>query len=217
MIMRDNDRRVDELQRELAERDEHISRLKREIARLETERDSRPVGMVRETQTSRFVMPSADELRTLARFVRARFPAFGPHARQSEDDYAREFAAAFRALAYLNRIETPDRKKALSYWIDVCRGWLRARNMDDVSITTAPFMAAVIAHDIPWSTDRSLGLAEGVGRPCTNAWLRVLETGELREPIAAAEAPRDARPQQLLLRPTDEPWCPGRVDRADIW
>ncbi len=74
-------------------------------------------------------MPSGDELRTLAKFVRARHPAFGPHQRQDEDDYLREFAAAFRSLARSTASQQPDTQKALSFWIDGARVWLRARNL----------------------------------------------------------------------------------------
>ena len=134
-----------------------VARLERRVRELESELVARaPSGMVVETRASRFVMPSPSELATLARFVRARWPAFGPHERQDEDDYAAEFAAAFRALGYLNRTAEPDAKKALSYWIDTCRVWLRARGLDE-RMTAGSFMAAMIAHgDIRWSSDRSL-------------------------------------------------------------
>ena len=195
-----------------------VERLERRVRELETEAVERVLtGMVSEIARSRFVMPSADELRTLAKFVRARHPAFGPHERQDEQDYEREFAAAFRALGYLNCTAAPDTKKALSYWIDGARVWLRARNLDE-RMTAAPLMAAAIAHgDIAWSSDRSLGLAEGVGKPCTNRWHGVLQTGEMLPPVPVPNAAPPAPPQHMGLRPTDEPYRPVASDRFEAW
>ena len=134
-----------------------VARLERRVRELESELVARaPSGMVVETRASRFVMPSPSESqRSPGSSVRAGGRS-DRTMRQDEDDYAAEFAAAFRALGYLNRTAEPDAKKALSYWIDTCRVWLRARGLDE-RMTAGSFMAAMIAHgDIRWSSDRSL-------------------------------------------------------------
>ena len=153
-------------------------------------------------------MPSAEELRTLAKFVRARHPAFGPHERQDEDDYAREFAAAFRALGYSQPHRGAGHEEGAVALDRRRRVWLRARNLDE-RLTAAPFLAAAIAHgDISWSSDRSLGLAEGSGRPCTNRWHAVLQGGELLPPLPMPNAAPARPPQHMGLRPSDEPIAP---------
>jgi hypothetical protein len=77
--------------------------------------------------------------------------------------------------------------------VDIARGWLRqfgGRYGEDISIKT--WLAAVLAHaDIPVASQDAFttpyGFAVGIipvgagGRPCTNAWKKLLD-GSLRVP-----------------------------------
>ena len=98
--------------------------------------------------------------------------------------------------------------------------WLRDRGRDG-TVRPNALTAAILSHgDIPWGGTWpyvSFGLAEGIGKPCGNAWHRLLQGGELLAPLPAPNAAPDVPPQRVTLRPSDEPYLPGRVDQVVTW
>jgi hypothetical protein len=99
-----------------------------------------PIGpIVRVTYpvaASPFVMPSDDELEQLVEVVTRKYPALGDttgivdYGRYRPDpeecaereglEYSSQFKTAFRALGNLHRTETPDRKRYVTHWVDLC-------------------------------------------------------------------------------------------------
>ena len=137
---------------------------------------------------STFVMPSQDELKQLLAIVLAKFPRLAPDmsdrwANNNEVKFAKQFAAAFRAVGMMHRSEKPDKKRYVQYFIDHGDNLLRALG-PHAEIGPA-FLPACLAHgDVPisdWRIDGQVlefGLnIYRIGRPATDAWRKVLATG----------------------------------------
>jgi hypothetical protein len=137
---------------------------------------------------SNFIMPSSTELKQLLSIVLRKFPQLAPDmtdrwSQNNEADFARKFAAAFKAIGQMHRTEKPDRKRYASYFVDHAEDLLRAQG---ASAEIGPaFLPACLAHgDVPISDWRIDGVAlelglniYRIGRPATDAWKRVLATG----------------------------------------
>jgi hypothetical protein len=104
-------------------------------------------------------------------------------ANNNEANFAKQFAAAFRAVGLMHRMPAPDKKHYPSYFISHAEDSLRALG---ASADIGPgFLPACLAHgDVPisdWRIDGvvvELGLnIFRIGRPATDAWKRVLSTG----------------------------------------
>ena len=137
---------------------------------------------------SNFIMPSASELKRLREIVLAKFPRLAPDmsdrwADNNEVKFAKQFEAAFRAIAMMHRTEKPDKKRFPSYFIDHGDDLLRALG-PHAEIGPA-FTVGCLAHgDVPISDWRIDGVVlefglniYRIGRPATDAWKRVLATG----------------------------------------
>jgi hypothetical protein len=140
------------------------------------------------TPVSTFVMPSSSELKQLCDIVLRKFPRLAPDmsdrwADNNEVKFAKQFAAAFRAVGMMHRADKPDKKHYVSYFIDHGDDLLRALG-PSAEIGPA-FLPACLAHgDVPISDWRLDGVVLEIGlnifrigRPATDAWRRVLSTG----------------------------------------
>jgi hypothetical protein len=144
---------------------------------------------------STFVMPSSTELKQLLAIVLAKFPRLAPDmtdrwANNNEANFAKQFAAAFRAVGMMSRTEKPDKKHFPSYFISHAEDSLRA--LGAYAEIGPAFLPACLAWgDVPvsdWRIDGvvlELGLnIFRIGRPATDAWRKVLATGRTIELIA---------------------------------
>jgi hypothetical protein len=183
---------------------EEIAELKSQIAELKSRFDAKdaPPAPVKSAQpkpiegaqifypapVSNFVMPSPTELKQLCDIVLRKFPKLAPDmtdkwADNNEVKFAKQFAAAFRAVGQMHRTEKPDRKRYANYFVDHAEDLLRAQGAS-AEIGQA-FLPACLAHgDVPisdWRIDGvvlEIGLSiYRIGRPATDAWRRVLSTG----------------------------------------
>jgi hypothetical protein len=144
---------------------------------------------------SDFVMPSSDELKRLREIVLRKFPKLAPDitdrwADNNEAKFARQFDAAFKALGAMHRADKPDKKRYVSFFVDHAEDSLKA--LGAYADIGPAFLPACLAHgDIPisdWRIDGvvlELGLnIYRIGRPATDAWRRVLATGNMTPLIA---------------------------------
>jgi hypothetical protein len=191
---------------------EEIAELKSQIAELKSRFDAKdappaPVKMVQSKPVelegttvsypqprSAFIMPDETSLHSLLRVVFANVPklnqtdglVFRGDAKQNEAEYFKQFCASFRALGALHRTEKPDRKRYVSYWIDVCEDLLKSMG-NSTTLSGLPFLAAALSHgDIAYAglfTEGcvpELGLnAYRMGKPPGDAWKQVLSTGRI--------------------------------------
>lgn len=139
-------------------------------------------------------MPDLKQVQRLFNVVRPLSP--WPQAlndRFDEHRPFRSFSSSFRWVMNMPRTERPNGKVALSYWIDVCRTWLRVRNSvaSDVD-TNGLVLACFAAGDVRYTPANGslghtweIGLIEFGGRPADmDAWRKVLETGAILPPSA---------------------------------
>jgi hypothetical protein len=145
-----------------------------------------------------FVMPSAAELKQLFEIACRRLDQLGlprdfsgRRAEEKEEDFFRQFCAAFRALGFIGRGEALDHKHAVSYWISTAEQILRELGGASETLTGLSFLTATLAHgdvlyndvrDFPYV--REFGLREYGGRPATDKWRGVLARGSTMEPVA---------------------------------
>jgi hypothetical protein len=149
---------------------------------------------------SGFVMPSEENLERLSHIVIAQYPQFGDVSGQGfygskeerEEDFWRQFKAAFLALGASKRLDQPDHKKYLSYHVSAVEGYLRAIGKSE-TLRHQPFMCAVLSHgDILHSGiglhhaghSIHIGLSQYVGRSAGASWRAVLRTKQLLAPSA---------------------------------
>jgi hypothetical protein len=118
----------------------------------------------------------------------------------------RGFASAFRWVQNVGRTPQPNGKVALSFWVDTCRLWLRARNCVASDLdANALVLACLASGDVvytPADAGRGwvweLGLLEYGGGPAnTDAWRTVLNGGAIRSPSAPAR--RDPPPSGVRI------------------
>lgn len=135
---------------------------------------------------SSFIMPTDSQLEALAKIVGAKYPSmtdtncqgFHGDVDSREQDWWKQFKAAFRAIGAFGRLDQPDRKKYLSYHISAIENHLRTiRSFENLRV--GPFLCAVLSHgDIPYAGLEKIpeiGLAgPNTGRPATDAWRKVL-------------------------------------------
>jgi hypothetical protein len=136
--------------------------------------------------TERSDLPTLREMEKLYSAVKALSP--WPSALTDRFDDSRPFrgfTSAFRWLANVPRTDRPNGKVALSYWMDVCRGWLRARNSVASDLDANALILAVLASDVAYCPANpqlgvvwELGLVEFGGKPASpDAWRRILTGG----------------------------------------
>jgi hypothetical protein len=202
---------------------EEIAALKAQIAELERRFDAKdappaPAKMVQPkpvepegtrvfhiAPVSNFVMPSSSDLAQLLSIVLRKFPKLAPDttdrwADNNEAKFAKQFEAAFRAIAMMHRTEKPDKKRYVQYFIDHGEDLLRALG-PHAEIGPA-FTVACLAHgDVPISDWRIDGVVlefglniYRIGRPATDAWRKVLSTGRTIELTAPPSSRNYATP-----------------------
>jgi hypothetical protein len=130
-------------------------------------------------------MPSLRELERLFGVVRPLAP--WPLAdRYDERKPFRGFCSCFRWLVNKGRVDHPNSKFALSFWLDNCKTWLRDRNAMVNDVDAVTLILAVFAQgDVKFvpanpalGTVWELGLAEHSGRAASpDGWRLVLRTG----------------------------------------
>ena len=144
--------------------------------------------------------PTAEELRRLREIVLAEHRWLrDPGDRRSEKAKENEFASAFWAAGHFYRTPEPNRVYYFSHFVDLANE--RLAMIDREAVDGNAFLVACVAHaDVVYQRpDRMLGavlevgLNEHAGRPCSNAWRKVL-TGEalLLKPVAPRQLAREA-------------------------
>jgi hypothetical protein len=98
----------------------------------------------------------------------------------------RGFCSAFRWLSNKGRTDVPNSKYALSFWLDNCRSWLRARDAMANDVNAGALILATYAHgDVKYCPANAalgcvweLALAEYAGKPASpDSWKRILREG----------------------------------------
>ncbi len=137
-----------------------------------------------------FVMPSDDELRRLYEIVIARYPRLAARSEQAEEALD-GFRRAFLRIAHLGR-DKLNSKYMLTSWVDDAKAWMRDHEVYPSFLTGRDFVCAVLAHgDVDYvPLDRfpydcsAFGLRrDSTGRPASDGWRSVLNTGRLRAPV----------------------------------
>jgi hypothetical protein len=148
-------------------------------------RDERSVSVVPIFDERVEGMPTLKDLQRLFEIVRPLAP-WPLQVQYDEHKPFRGFCSCFRWLANKGRIEQPNPKFALSFWIDQCKGWSRDRNSiaNDVDAPTM-ILAAYAQGDLRYCPANAalghtweLALSEYAGRPASpDSWKRVLAGG----------------------------------------
>jgi len=165
-----------------------------EIAKLKAERPAAPpppprdeVRIVAINDERSDGMPTLRELEKLYAAVRTLSP--WPEALVDRyDDHRpfRGFSSAFRWVQNMPRAERPNGRVALSFWIDVCRSWLRARDsvasdLGANALILACYACGDISYcpaDLQLGVTWEIGIIEYGGRPADpTAWRRILTGG----------------------------------------
>jgi hypothetical protein len=154
-------------------------------------------------------MPNLKEMERLFSTVKALSP--WPQALVDRYDDARPFRAfssTFRWLMNVQRADGPNGKVALSYWLDVARGWLRARNamafdLDVNALILATYAVGDVCYcpgDPQLGVTWELGLLEFGGKPASpDSWRRILTGGAAAILPPSAPARRMAPPSQVRV------------------
>jgi hypothetical protein len=178
----------------LAELEAQAATLAAEIAKLKAEQPAPPTPVkdegVRILQINNEItagMPTLREMEKLYGVVRNLSP--WPSALTDKFDENRPFrgfSSAFRWVMNVPRADRPNGKVALSYWLDVARGFLRARNSvaSDLDVNGL-ILACYACGDVKYCPADSqlgvtweIGLVEFGGKPASpDAWRRVLTGG----------------------------------------
>jgi hypothetical protein len=195
----------------LAQLEQQAAKLNAEIAALKSgsgrqDKEVAPRAIVQEEGvristllTERTDLPNLKEMERLFEIVKRHAP--WPQAMRGrfsdEGQPFRSFCSAFRWIMNKGRVEHPNNKIDLSYWIDEARVWLRSRNslasdLDANGLVLAALACGDVAYvvgDGRLGTVWELSLAQHGGRPASpDAWKRVLLTGEILPPSPPARS-----------------------------
>ncbi len=147
-------------------------------------------------------LPTEEQAAELIRMVETAHPIL----RNDLPDTLDQFARAMRYLAHVYRKPEPNTGVMPSYWLDSAREWLSNQGFNG-TVTLKPFVAAVIASNIPYTApsrypwDLSFGISLGsVSRP-SNAWREVLANGVPRPTMPRNALPTRQLHQLLIVRP----------------
>jgi hypothetical protein len=177
----------------------------RKVAPLAASVAAEPEGarIVYPVERAKIALPTDDELPKLRDVVFATYPTLRPwtpgsnYAFQDEENFNRQFSAAFTYVAHKGRDEI-DMKHSSSWWADQASDWLRHRG-DRTNIEGAAFLTACLAAgDVEFQrSDQfgnvwAVGLASWGGRKATEAWRNVLR-GDLRRPIPGVHKAPEGR------------------------
>jgi hypothetical protein len=187
----------------IAQLEQQAAAITAEIAKLKAERPAPPPSPpkdegVRIVQLNNEITSGLPDLKQMQRL----FSIVKPHSpwpsaladRFDPDRPFRAFGSAFRWAANMRRIPQPDSKRALSYWCDGCRLWLRERNCVASDLDANALVLAILAQgDVKYTqADPQMGwvwelaLHEYVGGRASDAWRKVLEAGAVLPPSAPA-------------------------------
>jgi hypothetical protein len=154
-----------------------------------------------------FVMPTTQQARQLIAIAARVYPARFDKMRGIDDAALRRFAMAFGVVADFHR--TPgviDHRHGLDYWLTEAALHLREHHGLNQSISGEDFLLSVVTHgDIDYTPlDDHPGFALMIGsragsRAATNQWMKVIETGRLRPPIAKQDRPPAPRVHNILI------------------
>ena len=152
-------------------------------------------------EPTKFVRPTARELRQLYEVALGKYQQLGPHksvahawTSVSEAEHYAGFASSFERLGFIGRTVQPDTRRYLGHWLSECRDWLaRHRPRDYYGNVGAGYLCAMLAHgDIPFiAADPaqgvvwSVGLTTFGGAMAGTAWKRVLN-GQILAPTMPA-------------------------------
>lgn len=111
-----------------------------------------------------------------------------------------EFKLAMFAIGGMWRLDAPSQQYSFAHFLDAANERLQAKRLGQIN--GPAFLRAVVAmNDIAWrAQDKSVGevlafaLDQYSGRPCSNAWRRLL----------AGDAPRSALPARQFLQQSTE-------------
>jgi hypothetical protein len=174
--------------------------------------ESRPL-ITHPVEASVAIMPSRDEARRLRDIVLARYPQLKPpaHARGmygaplTEDDALDGFCAALNYLGNKGRAENG--RYAISWFVDECREWLRARQIRGDANGGTLIAAAIASGDIDYVVaDESVGDLWGLflepysggRRGKGDAWRAVLD-GRLRAPYQTDRRRLAPNPSRIVV------------------
>jgi hypothetical protein len=193
----------------LAELEAQAATLNIEIAKLRAERPAPPPPPPREEvrvvalNTERSDgLPNLAELEKLYSAVKHLAP-WPLNNKYDEDKPFRGFCSCVRWLSNKGRVEQPNPRFALSFWLDQCKNWLRDRNSMTGDISANELVMSVFAAgDVKYVAANAqlgftweLALSEHSGRPASpDAWRRILREGASAVLPPSAPARRMAPP-----------------------
>jgi hypothetical protein len=151
-------------------------------------------------ERAKIALPNDEELKKLLDVVFGCYPTLRPwtagtrFASQDEEDFIRQFSAAFTFVAHQGRAEELDTKRSVGWWADQAVQWWSHRNAR-TNVGGGAFLAAcVAAGDVDFQRSDQFGNIWAValvtfgGRPATSAWQNVLR-GQLRRPLPGVHKP----------------------------
>jgi hypothetical protein len=174
-----SDERIAELEAALRDHDRRIAQLENELAQRQ-----RPVGGagidVRELPSATFITPSETELRMLYNICCKTAPRLAPERPEDCREHFEGFRTAFGYLATLSRTDTLDTSRMTSWWCDAAEQWSREHGRT-ATVRTPSFTVAALSHgDIGHSFtaeryphDLFFGIALGGSKPATDKWRRL--------------------------------------------
>jgi hypothetical protein len=152
--------------------------------------------IVHPVERAPIALPTDDELLKLRDVVFGAYPTLRPwtpgsnSAFQDEQDFKRQFAAAFTFVAHLGRTDEVDKKQSVSWWADEAAEWWRQRGSRQNVGGSAFLAACVAAGDVRFQRSDQFGnlwavalVRFGGTTPKKEAWRDVLG-GQLLRPLA---------------------------------
>lgn len=163
-------------------------------------------------------LPNDAELNELLTVVEAVYPKLMcPRGGEDAlDSNLQQFRRALTYLCYARRSEDLATGHAAVFWVDQCREWCRRFGFRDaLEMSLRPFVAAIIAADVPFAPltrfpyDLAFGLSLGDVRRPNDAWRGVLLTGQVPEPTKPRRVIPNYRQELNFPRPSVT-----RIDRG---
>jgi hypothetical protein len=124
-----------------------------------------------------------------------------------EDKPFRGFTSCFRWISNKGRVEQPNPRFALSFWLDQCKNWTKDRDsmISDISGNEL-ILAVYAAGDVKFCAANAqlgivweLALSEHSGRPASDAWRKILREGASAVLPPSAPARRSPAPSQVRV------------------
>jgi hypothetical protein len=179
----------------------------RKVAPLAASVAAEPEGarIVHPIERAPIALPTDDELLKLRGVVFGAYPTLRPwtqgsnYAFQDEQDFKRQFAAAFTFVAHLGRTDEVDKKRSVSWWADEAAEWWSQRGSRTNVGGSAFLTACVAAGDVPFQRSDQFGnvwavalVRFGGAKPKKEAWRDVLG-GQLLRPLPGVHKAPEGR------------------------